>query len=275
MYTPELLHTIYENLLLEAQGEGQNAYDYSICSLQNNATRVVDRGGEKHHILPKHAGGTDDQSNLIFLTPTEHLIAHWVRWEVFGDINDQSACAFRFGDPEAISQARSALVKAARQRDKENGTGFHNSAFQRELGLRGGKKGGLANTAPQFQARQQVGLTYGRSTGMKNQGEGLKQQLTYVTLWVNPAIHAAENKDLYYVIGPKKAAIDLVRSLKQLCPNHGIRNAEPLYKVLRGDNPQMYGWSKVKRFTSSEFAEGINQFKRNHRGNPPRMVTPC
>ncbi|WJZ48352.1 putative endonuclease [Synechococcus phage DSL-LC02] len=31
---------------------------------------------EEHHIIPKCLGGSDEQSNLVFLTPEEHFIAH-------------------------------------------------------------------------------------------------------------------------------------------------------------------------------------------------------
>ena len=31
---------------------------------------------EKHHIIPKCIGGTDDSSNLVVLTAREHFIAH-------------------------------------------------------------------------------------------------------------------------------------------------------------------------------------------------------
>lgn len=43
----------------------------------------------KHHIIPKHAGGTDDPSNIIELTIEEHAIAHkklyeeYKRWQDF------------------------------------------------------------------------------------------------------------------------------------------------------------------------------------------------
>ena len=30
----------------------------------------------KHHIIPKHAGGTDDPENLVYLSVKEHAIAH-------------------------------------------------------------------------------------------------------------------------------------------------------------------------------------------------------
>ena len=35
----------------------------------------------KHHIIPKHAGGTDDPFNLVELTVEEHAEAHRLLWE--------------------------------------------------------------------------------------------------------------------------------------------------------------------------------------------------
>lgn len=33
---------------------------------------------EKHHIIPRHMGGTDDESNIILLTVAEHVQAHFL-----------------------------------------------------------------------------------------------------------------------------------------------------------------------------------------------------
>ena len=35
----------------------------------------------KHHIIPKHMGGTDSKDNLVELTVEEHALAHKVLWE--------------------------------------------------------------------------------------------------------------------------------------------------------------------------------------------------
>ena len=37
-----------------------------------------------HHIIPKHAGGTDDPSNLVQLTVEEHAQAHKELFEKYG-----------------------------------------------------------------------------------------------------------------------------------------------------------------------------------------------
>lgn len=39
---------------------------------------------EKHHILPKSLGGSNDSENLIVLTDREHFIAHLILWKAFG-----------------------------------------------------------------------------------------------------------------------------------------------------------------------------------------------
>ena len=45
----------------------------------------------KHHIIPKHAGGTDDPSNLIYLTVEEHAEAHKLLFEQYGRWQDELA----------------------------------------------------------------------------------------------------------------------------------------------------------------------------------------
>jgi len=44
-----------------------------------------------HHIIPKHAGGTDDPSNLIELTIEEHAEAHRILYETHGRWQDKMA----------------------------------------------------------------------------------------------------------------------------------------------------------------------------------------
>lgn len=48
--------------------------------IERAKTRKIPKGlyVEKHHIVPRSEGGTDDQSNLVHLYPREHFLAHWL-----------------------------------------------------------------------------------------------------------------------------------------------------------------------------------------------------
>ena len=45
----------------------------------------------KHHIIPKHMGGTDDPSNLVSVTVEEHAKLHKQLWEDLGHWEDYVA----------------------------------------------------------------------------------------------------------------------------------------------------------------------------------------
>jgi hypothetical protein len=52
----------------------------------------------KHHIIPKHMGGADDEDNLILLTIEEHIQAHWDLYQKYGKIEDLCAYYLLKGD---------------------------------------------------------------------------------------------------------------------------------------------------------------------------------
>jgi len=52
----------------------------------------------KHHIIPKHRGGTDDPTNLVEVTPTQHAMFHYCEWKLWGDHKDFCAYKMILGD---------------------------------------------------------------------------------------------------------------------------------------------------------------------------------
>ena len=48
---------------------------------------------EKHHIIPRHAGGDDSKENLIRLTYKQHVFAHKLLWKAYSRWQD--LCAWR------------------------------------------------------------------------------------------------------------------------------------------------------------------------------------
>jgi len=63
----------------------------------------------KHHIIPRHAGGSDDPSNIVELTPEEHALAHKKLFEKHGRIQDKIAwlgISKQIGKEEAINMSK-------------------------------------------------------------------------------------------------------------------------------------------------------------------------
>lgn len=63
-----------------------------------------------HHIVPKHAGGTNDPSNLIQLTVEEHAEAHRKLWEQHGRWQDKIAWKTLSGQI-TIQEAREEMMR--------------------------------------------------------------------------------------------------------------------------------------------------------------------
>ena len=63
---------------------------YNLCNENVNNKINYFRGSElhKHHIVPKHAGGCNDESNFTYLSVRQHIIAHFLLWKIHGMIND-------------------------------------------------------------------------------------------------------------------------------------------------------------------------------------------
>lgn len=262
----EELTTLFEQLTTQSSESDLNQYDLYIQQRQLEPSRVFASanklpGFEVHHIIPRFDGGTNEKSNLVLLTTKEHVIAHWLRWKVLNKSQDYTAFLFRIGDTQEALAQRLKAVAVAREQDRVEGRFRFCSKYQRQMGLRGGSKGGSANTEKQFLARQNVGRIYGRQTGIKNQSLILKEFLTNYSLW-------SYRQEIFVFVSPKVAFIDVINILKKMVPN-SRENYGKLYTVARGERPQAYGWRIVDMLTRSEVGEGINAFKAN---NPTAIV---
>jgi hypothetical protein len=53
--------------------------------IDNARLRKKAPGFEKHHIIPGSCGGTNDRSNLVYLTTREHLVCHLLLVKIYKD----------------------------------------------------------------------------------------------------------------------------------------------------------------------------------------------
>lgn len=135
---------------------------------------------ETHHILPRHAGGGEKSSNKIILSVAHHTEAHYYRFLSYRQRGDDFAFSLRRNQKENCVKARQEFIV---QINKEKGILFWDPKFQRKQGLKGGSKGGSANTDLQFAARQEIGKMYGVQVGKTRQSEKLKIYLASRLHW--------------------------------------------------------------------------------------------
>jgi hypothetical protein len=55
---------------------------------------------EKHHILPRYLGGDNSKLNLVYLEFREHILAHYILWRCYNNIEDKIAYKMMSGQTE-------------------------------------------------------------------------------------------------------------------------------------------------------------------------------
>lgn len=116
-----------------------------------------------HHIIPKHAGGTDDHENLISLTVEEHADAHRVLYEQYGRWQDYVAWKGLLG--LITEQERMEIMYSARRGE---GNFFYGKKHTEET-------------------RQKI------SQNRKGKGKGLKQSEE----WIQKRVRHGEQNGMY------------------------------------------------------------------------------
>ena len=86
----------------------------------------IDGYKERHHIIPKSLGGSNDDSNLVNLTAREHFIAHYLLAKIHGGLAWRAVICMK-GSNNAYVNSR--LYQAARIKFSEAQTGSKHPMF--------------------------------------------------------------------------------------------------------------------------------------------------
>lgn len=90
---------------------------------------------EKHHIIPRYMGGDNSNQNLVHLSFREHILAHYILWRMYGNIEDQIAYKMMNGQTE---EGRILKQKLAVKRSNEsNKAEIIKTIFQDEEKVKG------------------------------------------------------------------------------------------------------------------------------------------
>lgn len=232
----------YERFISKCASENQN--------LQNRNDITT----EKHHIIPKHAGGDNSEKNIIILTTRQHILAHLLRFLEKGEKDDWTAYSFRTASKHFDLRNHGLKIAALH---KMRGTGFYDKELNSSRGKRGGPIGGSRNTPEQKRARQKVGETWGSYVGLLNQSAELKQCISKYLLFqhkdgfqilISPSISGSEVFDKVH-----EAVVQ--RNQEHLFDKKFVKKAKgggPMYALLKGKKKSIHGWSIIGRFDSKE-----------------------
>ena len=60
-----------------------NKYKNWYDTITSRGKKHREPGLERHHIIPRSLGGTDDAENITFITTREHFVCHWLLIKIY------------------------------------------------------------------------------------------------------------------------------------------------------------------------------------------------
>lgn len=103
-----------------------NHYNKLISKSKN---RILETFTEKHHVVPKCMGGSDDPDNIVALTPEEHFVAHQLLTKMYPENRALAQAAMMMTANRPSNKVYGWLRKRHAKAMSESQTGEGNSQF--------------------------------------------------------------------------------------------------------------------------------------------------
>ena len=187
----------------------------------------------KHHIIPKHRGGTNDPSNLVEISLTQHAMFHFCEWQLHGKRADYVAWKRLVGnlnDEELVHQKLIMGGEKGGRKTKELGLGIfalskeERSKISKKVGKIGGKKGGVSRSEKKINAcreniKKAVKVFMENNTPEKAKERGIKGNKSQREKFKNEGRTIAEQK--WIVTTPNGETLE-VSNLKKFCRENNL-----------------------------------------------------
>jgi hypothetical protein len=220
-------------------------------------TRILEGYVEKHHIVPKCLGGTDDPINIAVLTPEEHFLAHQLLIKMYPGSRDliyaTQLMTVHHSDARVNNklfgwlrkQCALAMSVQTKKWIKENG---------HPRGMAGKKHTQESNTRRSITCKQSMIKSVGIKVYAYNQDGSFFKEYETLTdcaddLNTNPSNvkYTAEGKfshckgkqlryDFVESMPPRKSRLAGVKKQRYSCPHCGKEGAGPAMKRFHFDN---------------------------------------
>lgn len=167
---------------------------------------------ERHHILPKSLGGSNQSDNLVYLTAREHLIAHKLLYKIHR--NKQMALALK------------RMCEAPKHTNRPNISG-------RDY-----------ESARKFLSDSMIGVIredlIGDKNPMKQAINAAKISAIKTEYWKDPERrkYAARKAAKSYLVTNPQGETTVVVNLKDYCANNNLNYSSLLYAAKTGGNPR-------------------------------------
>lgn len=143
------------------------------------STRILQGYVEKHHIIPKCLGGSNDDKNIIELTAREHFICHWLLTKMVDEIkpkyklwNAFSCMLYR----ENSNQVRYKVNSKTFTRIKEQGAIIKSISWTGESNPMYGRRGELSPIFGRKQSASHIENSRKARLGIKRTEESKNKQ---------------------------------------------------------------------------------------------------
>lgn len=191
---------------------------------------------ERHHIVPKCMGGSNNLSNIVKLTPEEHYVAHQLLIKIYPYNHSLKKAAWMMSvsskNQKRNNKAYGWIKRSSRPSGSNNG--MYGKTHEPDVCKKLGK---LASE--RFLGKTYVEL-YGIDRANQIKEEKSKQRKEYLKL--NPQTGSKNpNAKTYQITDPTGCVYKITGNLVKFCKDNGLWIAK-IIDVSKGRIPDYKGW---------------------------------